>query len=43
MVPRSERAPVHPLSTTDSRPTVLGVITEGPSVCLLASGDLDDG
>jgi hypothetical protein len=43
MVPRFEPAPVHPLSTIDSRPTVLSVLTEGPAVCLLASGDLDDG
>jgi hypothetical protein len=43
MVPRFEHAPAHPLSTIESRPTVLPVLTEGPVRCLLASGDLDDG
>ncbi len=35
--------PSHPLSTIESRPTVLGVLAEGPVRTLLASGDLDDG
>jgi hypothetical protein len=33
----------HPLSTIESRPTVLGVLAEGPVRSLLVSGDLDDG
>jgi hypothetical protein len=43
MALRFEHAPAHPLSTIESRPTVLGVLAEGPVRCLLASGDLDDG
>ena len=38
-----EHAPSHPLSTIESRPTVLGVLAEGPVRCLLASGYLDGG
>jgi hypothetical protein len=41
--PHTDRAPAHPLSTIESRPTVLGVLAEGPVRCLLASGSLDDG
>jgi hypothetical protein len=33
----------HPLSTIESRPTVLGVLAEGPVRFLLVSGDLDTG
>jgi hypothetical protein len=33
----------HPLSTIESRPTVLGVLAEGPVRFLLVSGDLDGG
>lgn len=40
---RFDSASAHPLSTIESRPTVLSVLAEGPVRCLLASGDLDDG
>jgi hypothetical protein len=42
MVRETNSRYAHPLSTIESRPTVLGVLAEGPVRYLLVSGDLDD-
>ena len=43
MVRETQSPYTHPLSTIESRPTVLGVLAEGPVRFLLVSGDLDEG